>query len=85
MGIWVKTTVDIVDPLFCETKRVAAAEGTTIRALIEAGLRSELKRRTATRGFRLRDESFGGEGLQPGVAEGGWERIRDMIYEGRGG
>jgi hypothetical protein len=35
------------------------------------------------RRFRLRRASFKGKGLQP-IAAGGWERIRDLVYEGRG-
>jgi len=36
------------------------------------------------RKFHLRRASFKGKGLQPGIAAGGWERIRDLVYEGRG-
>ncbi len=35
--------------------------------------------------FRLRDGSFKGKGLQPGVDLSNWEQIRSLIYEGRGG
>jgi len=28
---------------------------------------------------------YRGRGLQPGVRQGGWERIRDLAYDGRGG
>jgi hypothetical protein len=34
--------------------------------------------------FRLRDGSFKGKGLQPGVDLSNWEQIRSLIYEGRG-
>jgi hypothetical protein len=34
--------------------------------------------------FRLRDGSVGGRGLTREFSEGGWEKIRDAIYEGRG-
>ncbi len=80
-----KTTIDIADPLLEEAKRRAAAEGTTLRALVEAGLRAVLAREATQRPFHLRDASFGGNGLQPGVVEGDWEAIRDLAYEGRGG
>ena len=50
-----------------------------------AGLRRVLaERRGRAAPFRLRDASFRGDGLQPGVATGSWEAIRDAIYEGRG-
>jgi len=79
-----KTTVDIPDDLFRKAKRVAAAEHTTLRALLEEGLRIVLRGRDERPGFRLRDASIGGDGPAPGIVEGDWERIREAIYDGRG-
>jgi hypothetical protein len=80
-----KTTVDISGPLLAEARRVAHREGTTLKALVQTGLRQVLReRRGKAAPFRLRDASFRGDGLQPGVATGSWEAIRDVIYEGRG-
>jgi predicted nucleic acid-binding protein len=44
-----KTTFEISDPLLREARKVAAREGTTLRALVELGLRRVLaeKRRTS--------------------------------------
>ena len=78
-----KTTIEIPDPLLAEARRVAESEGRTLRALVEEGLRRALKERRAT-GFRLRKASFRGNGLQPAVKDGSWERLRELIYEGRG-
>lgn len=80
-----KTTVEILDPLLDRAREVAATEGTSLRALIEEGLRMALDARSAREGFRLRRATFGGNGLLPGVQEGTWEAVRDIIYEGRGG
>jgi hypothetical protein len=80
-----KTTVNIADPLLSAAKKLAADEGTTLRALIEEGLRRVLERRQRHGRFELRRASFRGNGPQPDVTEGQWERIRDLIYEGRGG
>ena len=80
-----KTTVDITDALLDEARRAADKQGTTVRALIEEGLRHVLKARRSTGPFRLRDGSFKGKGLQPGIREGDWEQIRSLIYEGHGG
>jgi len=81
----IKTTIDIVDGLLAEAKRVADREGTTLRALVEDGLRRVLADRTNQRPrFKLRDASFRGRGLQPGVREGDWDQIRDLAYESRG-
>jgi hypothetical protein len=79
-----KTTVEIADALAREAKEIAAREGTTLRELIEAGLRSVLRDRRRKAAFRLRDASFGGNGLQPEFRGADWERIREAAYEGRG-
>jgi hypothetical protein len=85
MGTHMKTTVELSAPLLKEAKAVAAREGTTLRALLEEGLRESVARRKKARRFRLRDGSFKGKGLQPGVDLSNWEQIRSLIYEGRGG
>jgi len=63
---------------------LAARERTTLRELIEAGLRAVLRERLEQRAFRLRDASFAGNGLQPEFRSADWERIREAAYEGRG-
>jgi hypothetical protein len=80
-----KTTVDIADTLLDEAKRVALRDGTTVKALLEQGLRQILSERKANGTFRLRKATFRGRGLQSGMADLSWERIRDLAYEGRGG
>jgi hypothetical protein len=79
-----KTTVVISDSLLREAKRVAAREGTTVRSLIEQGLRHAVDRRKQARRFRLRKASFKGKGLSAEAARLGWDRLRDLAYEGRG-
>ncbi len=85
MVICMKTTVQISDSLLAEAKRVAGKEGTTVRALVEEGLRRMIAERKRKGAFRLRRASFKGKGMQPHVADASWERIREMAYEGRGG
>lgn len=85
MGTHMKTTIDIADAVLREAQRTARAQGTTLRALVEDGLRRVLAERKRTARFKLRDRSFGGRGLQAGRAEGDWEEIRRAAYEGRGG
>ena len=86
MVIWlrVKTTVEISDALLDEAKRVASRESSTLRELIEEGLRRSLDERRKKKTFRLRRASYRGKGLQPGVSQE-WHRLRELIYEGRGG
>ena len=85
MGTHMKTTVDIADAVLEEAKATASREGTTVRALIEEGLRRVLEERAERSEFRLRRKTFAGNGLQPTVRDGSWERVRDLIYEERGG
>jgi len=81
-----KTTIDIADALFESAKAMAAREGTTLRALVEEGLQAALrKRRPRGRGFHLRDASFRGRGLQPGVDLAEWDAVRRAAYGSRGG
>lgn len=80
-----KTTIEISDALLIEAKRLAAREGITVRTLVEQGLRSVIRERRATAAFRLRKATFRGEGLNPEVANHGWDRIRELAYQGRGG
>ena len=79
-----KITVDIPDALLEAARRLAARDHTTIRALIERGLRHVLAESETAGEFRLLKATFRGEGLQPGVADATWERIRDVVYEGHG-
>ena len=81
-----KTTIEIADSVLDDARRLAAREGTTLRALMEAGLRSEIRRRKgAAQAFRLRKASFKGRGLRPELQGATWDRLREMAYEGRGG
>jgi Arc/MetJ family transcription regulator len=80
-----KTTIEISDSLLDEAKKLAAKEGTTVRAFVEQGLRRIVAERKTRGTFRLRKAAFKGNGLQPGVEDATWERIRDTIYQGRGG
>jgi hypothetical protein len=80
-----KTTVEIADSLLTAARRLAAQEGTSVRALIEEGLRKVVDKRKQRGRFALRRVTFGGEGLSPDLSDGDWEAIRDRSYEGRGG
>jgi succinylarginine dihydrolase len=80
-----KTTIDIADGILSAAKRLAASEGTTLRALVEAGLRqvvAQHKERPAP--FRLRRASVKGRGLRSDVQGRSWEQLREMAYEGHG-
>lgn len=85
MGTHMKTTIEISDAILEQAKAMATGEGVTLRSLVEEGLRRVLQARQHESEFKLRDASFSGKGLQPQVRDGSWERIREIIYEGRGG
>lgn len=80
-----KTTIELSDALFEAAKRHARARGTTLRAVVEDGLRMVLRSEIDEAPFTLRDASVVGSGLRPEVREGGWERIAEIAYEGHGG
>jgi hypothetical protein len=76
-----KTTVDLPEPLLREAQAAARRDHTTLKALIEAGLRAVLADRSRTERFSLRDASVGGRGRQNPFRDARWEEIREAIYE----
>jgi hypothetical protein len=81
----VKTTIEISDELGREAKAHAARENITLRELFERGVRMVIKADQENSGFVLRDGSVGGRGLQPEFQGADWARLREAVYEGRGG
>jgi len=74
-----KTTIELPDGLAERAREIARQQGVPLRAVIEAGLRAELDRRTAPPAapeFRFR--TVGGSGLRPGVDP---SELRDRAYE----
>jgi hypothetical protein len=57
-----------------EARKLASRNRTTLRALVEQGLRRVLDENKREAAFKLKDGSFKGRGL-----------IRVAMYEGRGG
>ncbi len=76
-----KTTVDLPEPLLREAQKLARREHTTLKALIEAGLRGVVSERSREQPFELADASVDGRGLQTAFRDAGWEQVRDAIYE----
>jgi hypothetical protein len=79
-----KTTIELPEALFAKAKRHARKHKTTLKALIEQGLRQVLATRSDEANFKLRDASVQGKGLNPEYREAGWEQLRDAIYSGQG-
>ena len=82
---FVKTTIEIADPLLEQVRKVAARDGETLRALVEQGLRAVLVERNAkNKPFKLRDASVKGDGLHPDIAHLSMHDIVLMSYGDRG-
>ncbi len=79
-----KTTVEDPRRLAARGQAVALQEKTTVRALIERGLRSVVSGRRSKDRFVLRDAGFHGDGLVAGRSLSDWETIRDLSYSERG-
>jgi hypothetical protein len=77
-----KTTIEISDVILERAKAVAAREGTTLRALVEDGLRQVLRSRRSG-SFKLRDASVDGNGLTPEFQNASWDTLRDAAYGDR--
>ena len=80
-----KTTVHIPESLLKEARKIASQEHTSIKALIEEGLRRTIDNRKQSHMFRLRKATFKGNGLQSDVDGASWDKIRELSYGDRGG
>lgn len=80
-----KTTIEISDPLLRQAKRLAAREGTTLRDMVERGLRLVVHDEKPAPPFRLRRASFKGHGLREEMRGQTWAQLRRLAYEGHGG
>ena len=79
-----KTTIQLPDSLLEDVRQLARKERTTLKALMEEALRRLVSEHRQRGEFKLRKATFRGQGLQPGLEDASWERIRDLSYEGRG-
>jgi hypothetical protein len=85
--IWLphmKTTIELPDDLLERGKAVARRENSTLKALIEEGLRLALRARSRKRAAPFALQPFRGDGLAPEFVGAGWEAIRGEIYRDRG-
>ncbi|MCZ8176668.1 MAG: hypothetical protein O9343_15900 [Burkholderiaceae bacterium] len=79
-----KTTVELPDDLLERSKALARRENSTLKALLEEGLRLVVRSRMRRRAAPFVLQPFQGDGLTPEFASAGWDRIRDEIYRDRG-
>jgi len=80
MVIRVKTTIDIAAGLLREAKERAASERTTLRSLVERGLRTVLDAPAAAAYPPFKPVTGRLEPL-PGVDPGDWKALEASVYE----
>lgn len=80
----VKTTIDIADVLLTEARQQAQSRHTTLRELVQEGLRSVIERRKQEEHLRQISIPVVVGGLSPAFRDASWRRIRDAIYRGPG-
>lgn len=85
MASHMKTTIQIPDSLLEEARKLAAREDSTLKVLVEEGLRRLIAERKKANSFTLRKASFKGNGLHPDLTGATWDRIRELSYRERGG
>ncbi len=74
-----RTTIRLDDDLLAAAKQKAAADRTTLTALIEDSLRQTLARRTENRGPRMAIRSLGDAETLPGVDLDDSAALRDLM------
>ncbi|MGO8958225.1 MAG: type II toxin-antitoxin system VapB family antitoxin [Streptosporangiaceae bacterium] len=78
-----KTTVELPEELLREAQKIARAEGTTLKSVLEEGLRAVIERHHRSAQFALPDASVDGRGLRPEFADASWATIRQASYGDR--
>lgn len=75
----------MADGLFHELKKICAGRDITMKELIEASVQNYLERfRKLGKPFKLRDQSFKGDGLTDEFQGAAWSDIRKSVYSGHG-
>jgi hypothetical protein len=80
MVIWVKTTIDIATGLLMEAKERARRDQTTLRELVERGLRTVLSEPEVSTRPPFKPVTGRLEPL-PGVDPYDWDAILDSVYD----
>jgi len=75
-----KTTIDIADELLKRSQQLAKRKGSTLRAVMEEGLRLVLKERRTSGSRPFHFPTFGTGGLNAEFRAADWEKIRTTIY-----
>jgi hypothetical protein len=76
-----KTTVEIADDLARQARELAKRRDTTLRAILEEGIRKVLAADRAGEAYELPDRSVRGHGLQAEFRDRTWAEIREAAYD----
>ncbi len=79
-----KTTIEISDDLLKRSRSAAKREGTTLRNVVEDGLRLALHERKQRPAKTITLPIYGGSGMTDEFHDADWERIRAASYRGHG-
>ena len=75
-----KTTLDLHDELLVRAKRHARDTGSTLRAVVEDGLRQVLHAASSPRTYVLPDLRAGDAGAGDPLEQYAWPDLRELIY-----
>ena len=79
-----KSTFNISDPIFRKLEQYCKSKNVTMRKVLESALTMFLADdKMGQKKFKLKKNTFRGKGLKPGIEEGDWNKIRDLIYESK--
>ena len=84
MLMHMRTTIELSTAILHRAKCLAKARNTSVKALIEDGLRKIFEESEKAPPFTLKDGAYGKGGLVQGLDHTDWDLIRDRLYEGRG-
>ena len=81
-----KTSIEIAESLFRRVKQLSRARNTSVRALVEEGLRAVLDLEEKKRQIKPKMLTFEGDGLTDEFRSKGytWDSVRDEVYRGHG-
>lgn len=75
-----RTTLDINDELLARAQRHARETGSTLRAVVEDGLRQVLDSAGSTRKYVLPDLRVGDPTAHDPLEQYSWPELRELIY-----
>lgn len=77
-----KTTIEIADDLLLRAKEKSQREQTTLRNLVEEGLRLLLEEdaKEEKKGIDMTFGVVAGQGFHPSIQDGSWKEISELIY-----